>query len=815
MGNRCADVVPAHAEGPRALPATLQAQHEHLGAHPEAGDDALDDAVSQHSDEDQEDQDHAFAFAGELSEEELAALDDQFRSVLDDRARWAQIFQQAKMEHEDGEPDVEWLPPQTILWTRKKTPKIPIGASVTAAMEAHEAVVHSWQASGYDMLGSNKVAAVVLAGRDDTGRFGKKASCLGMSDVGLLSKKAPFQLLCERLLRVQSLVDSRKRGIKHFLKAKETGGVKNVDRKRLKILYGQEKLRSLDQPCYIPLFVMTSASSLHQVRSFFDLHSNFGLEKSQVVVFPQAENPVFDLKGKVKLASKSCIMTHPGGSGELFRAMQDQAVLADLKSHDIEFVWVGAVDNLISKIVDPKFIGFCQSSRVDIAVKLVDRPFVDEELGLFLQCWDESGASKSSGAEAERKARVLEYSHLTWEVKNMRIGTGDAGLLYRHANTCEFVFSMSALDDICQRNDIKHHWVPLSRPYVDWRRGGILRSPPPSQKASIHLQTFLGDCLPAVPRVGGFLVQRWCEFAPMKALEGRHSITAAIWTLSTTHQRWILNAGGSGFAGFWDNSVADESLGRLCEVSPLVSYEGEGLGGAFVQGTKLDLPLHLEARRGALDSASPRLQDFDMEEIALAQSEPTLKYVAEESVVAAQEVRLQQEARQRASVAAIGEGRPLTGGEFAAVESGERLPATPQGGDDSVVKATEARKRAKRMANDQQSELGEWQTSQAVQDALRQVTRFPQLDRLDEEKLNERMKKASSMGDSMSEAAMRMGSKTGGFGSRMGSKASPGSRMASKTSPAASRMGSKASPGSRAGSKQSPSPPGSRRASKV
>jgi len=418
-----------------------------------------------------------------------------------------------------------------------------------------------------------------------------------------------------------------------------------------------------------------------------------------------------------------------------------------------------------------------------MGLKVVERLDGDEELGLLVQCRGESSEVAGRGRAPEgdpTKARVIRYADLPWEIKNGRAGAGSTGLMYRHANACQFVFTTSTLNNLCQRNDIRHHWVPISGPYVDWRHGGLRRSPAPPQKGSVRLQRCLADAVEAVASAGGYLVQRYSEFAPMKGSQGRNSISKAVCTLSRAHQRWILDAAGPGFPGFWGDTLADESQERLCEVSPLVSYDGEGLGGAFVPGSKLELPLHLEARHEALSSTSPRQEAVDLDAISLPQRAHSLKFTDVESPVFALETRLQQEARQRASGAAVGEGRPLTGGVFAEGGSGERLPATPKGKSEGLAKVEANQSKSRRQQKDQQTGLARWQASKAFQDALNQVTRLPQLDRLDEQRLKAHRTKVSSMGDSVSEQA--------------------GSRQASKTRAAEPRRASVASAATSRGS---------------
>lgn len=81
-------------------------------------------------------------------------------------------------------------------------------------------------------------------------------------------------------------------------------------------------------------------------------------------------------------------------------------------------------------------------------------------------------------------------------------------------------------------------------------------------------------------------VDRNEEFLPLKnalpsLVDSPHSCRRGI---SNLHKKWILSSGGS----FLNDSEEFD-----CEISPLLSYFGEGLE-SLVKGKKFSLPLHLK-----------------------------------------------------------------------------------------------------------------------------------------------------------------------------------------------------------------------------
>jgi UDP-N-acetylglucosamine/UDP-N-acetylgalactosamine diphosphorylase len=66
--------------------------------------------------------------------------------------------------------------------------------------------------------------------------------------------------------------------------------------------------------------------------------------------------------------------------------------------------------------------------------------------------------------------------------------------------------------------------------------------------------------------------------------------------LSNLHKTWIVNAGGKlegVFSNYYFRSLVHTLGDGLCEISPLVSYFGEGLK-EHVEGKTITLPFHLD-----------------------------------------------------------------------------------------------------------------------------------------------------------------------------------------------------------------------------
>ena len=216
----------------------------------------------------------------------------------------------------------------------------------------------------YDEIGTKaikagKLAAVTMAGGQGTrlGHNGPK----GTFDIGLESHKPIFELLCETL-----------------------------------------KLANEKYGVVIPWYIMTSKENNKDTVDFFEKNNYFGYPKGYIQFFKQGELPMVGEDGKVLLDEKGMIKQAADGHGGIFTSMRKDGVIYDMKARGIEWVFIGGVDNVLVKMVDPTLIGLAESKGILAAGKSVVKAGPHEKVGVFC---------KRNG-----RPSVIEYSEISKEM---------------------------------------------------------------------------------------------------------------------------------------------------------------------------------------------------------------------------------------------------------------------------------------------------------------------------------------------------------------------------------------------------------------
>jgi len=425
-----------------------------------------------------------------------------------------------------------------------------------AVVKSSDRELASYANASYEEISKGKVGILLLAGGQGT-RLGTSYP-KGMYNVGLPSKKTLFQLQAERIRSLQQLAEAR------------TGRAGKI-----------------------AWYIMTSASTVKPTSDFFEQNNYFGLDAENVFIFQQGTLPCFTFEGKIILGEKGALSRAPDGNGGLYRALRNEGVLADMKLKGVKFIQLYCVDNVLVKVGDPVFMGYCLAKEAECANKVVRKGFPTEAVGITCKVDDHY--------------QVVEYSEITQKSAEKR--NKDGSLVYGAANICIHFFTFEFLERVVMLNEdsLQHHVAKKKIPFVD-ASGSIVK---PEKPNGIKMEKFVFDVFQFAKNFVVWECLRDEEFAPLKNAEGASDFTPTHCrnALLALHQKWLRIAGarlldsngkearqmgspaGEDNNNDPDNNNDEKGYVVMAEISPLVSYAGENLEG--YKGKSLQLPLSI------------------------------------------------------------------------------------------------------------------------------------------------------------------------------------------------------------------------------
>jgi UTP--glucose-1-phosphate uridylyltransferase len=312
---------------------------------------------------------------------------------------------------------------------------------------------------GKEIIKNRKLAVVTMAGGQGTrlGHTGPK----GTFDLGLGNHKSIFEILCDTLK-----AENEKYGVS------------------------------------VPWYIMTSDENNAETVEFFEKNNYFGYNKGDIFFFTQSKLPMVDTEGKCLIDEKGNIKEAADGHGGIFKSILKGGALYDMQSRGIEWVFIGGVDNVLVKPVDPVLIGLSIKENVEAAGKSIIKANPHEKVGIF--------------CKKDGRPSVIEYSEISDELAEERLENGE--LKYAESHILCNLFSLSAINKISSI-DLPYHVAFKKAKYID-NDGKLVISDKPN---AYKFESFLFDAFEKLDDLVVLRVKRENEFAPVKNAEGEDS----------------------------------------------------------------------------------------------------------------------------------------------------------------------------------------------------------------------------------------------------------------------------------------------------
>lgn len=314
----------------------------------------------------------------------------------------------------------------------------------------------NYDSIGEDKIINGKLAVLTMAGGQGTrlGHNGPK----GTFDLGLDTHESLFEILCNKL-------------------------------KDAYTKYG----------VYVNWYIMTSNENNDETVEFFKNNNYFNYPQEKIKFFIQGELPMVSLDGKILLNEEGFIKFASDGHGGVFESIVKSGVLKDLKQNQIEWVFIGGVDNVLVNMVDSVLIGLSETKQCLAAGKSVIKASPEEKVGVF--------------CVRNGKPSVIEYSEISDELANKLDDKGE--LLYSESHILCNLFNTKRIEKLAE-SKLPYHVAKKKANYMDENGKIVIAEKPNAYK----FESFIFDAFTSLDSMVILRVKREDEFAPVKNKDG-------------------------------------------------------------------------------------------------------------------------------------------------------------------------------------------------------------------------------------------------------------------------------------------------------
>lgn len=257
----------------------------------------------------------------------------------------------------------------------------------------------------------------------------------------------------------------------------------------------------------IPWYIMTSDDNNEQTIAFFEENNFFGYNKEKIKFFKQGNAPMIRTDGNVVIDENKKIKMASDGNGSIYKSLKRANMIDNMKEKGIEWIFVGGVDNILLKIVDPILTGLTISENNLISSKSIVKRNAKERAGVF--------------CKLDGVPKVIEYTEIPERMAEMKDENDQ--WVFGEINILSHLFNIEAIEKLAEV-DLPYHTAYKKSNYIDGN-GNVVEAKEPN---AYKFESFIFDGFSFFDDMSILRVTRENEFAPIKNAEGSDSPETAV-----------------------------------------------------------------------------------------------------------------------------------------------------------------------------------------------------------------------------------------------------------------------------------------------